>query len=243
VEPIATDLPSAEKSDYAYGVLRSLLTAIPLLGGSITELMSTFLNPPLTRRRDEWFRQLAIAVVELQESGSGITVEGLLQNDRFITAVFSASSIAIRNHRVEKLAALSNAVKSSVVLPAIDEDEQSMFMTYIDVLTPWHLRILNCCHDPNTHFAEMGILEPWMIKERNAWWSKSKSTHDFMMEAFPGTPWHFLNQLVHDLGQRGLIATAGLQDTLPDIGPYTTLAGRRFVAFIRADKSQIGEQQ
>jgi hypothetical protein len=244
MKAVDVDPPSAEKLDYALGVLRSVVTAIPGVGGSITELMSTFLNSPLAKRRDEWFKQLALAIVELQQSGSGLTAQELLNDERFITAVFSASSIAMRNHKAEKLAALANAVKSSVVLPMVDEDEQSMFMRYIDELTSWPIKMLRLFFDPNSHFAEMGLAEPWLFKQSNALWGRSKSSHEFVTKAFPGleTKWHFLNQLVYDLAQRGLIATSGLQDTLPDIGPYTTFAGNRFMAFICADEKKLGEQ-
>ncbi len=236
MQELSFEPPCPDRFDQAYGLIRALLAAIPFVGGSITELLSTFYYPPFSKRRDEWFKLLAIAMVELQQRDPSLTLQALQEDERFVSAVFSATSIALRTHRQEKLAALANAVKSSVMLPCIEEDEQAIFMAYIDVLTPWHFRVLNCFHDPNGHFAAMGIAERWLVEDGNVARSTSKSTNDLMMRAFPtlAGEWQFLNQLVHDLGQRSLVATSGMQALLPDIGPYTTITGRKFISFIRA---------
>jgi len=132
--------------------------------------------------------------------------------------------------------ALRNAVTNTVLLPEIDEDLQAMFLNYVDLLTPWHLRVLTCLHDPDAHFRSIGSQEAWFYQKPGSktLWSKSKSAHELMAAAFPEVigEWQFLSQVIHDLGQRSLVAIAGLYDSLPDVGPYTTMTGQKFMKYI-----------
>ena len=46
--------PEPNGADAALGVSRAALAAIPIVGGSITEVVSMALAPSIARRRDEW---------------------------------------------------------------------------------------------------------------------------------------------------------------------------------------------
>lgn len=232
-----TDLPQPDRVDHAISVLRAAVTAVPLVGSSITELLDGFFSSPISKRREEWLRTLAVAIVELKERDPGLTLESLQQDERFISAVLNATAFALRTHRHEKLAALKNGVKSAVVHRDIDEDVQTMFLSYVDVLTPTHLLVLHCFHDPDKHFRRIGKPIEWFHREPGSpmLWSTSRSTHEFMAAAFPELiydSWQLLSQVIHDLGQRSLIAASGVHSQLPDVGPYTTSTGQRFLRFI-----------
>jgi hypothetical protein len=164
-------------------------------------------------------------------------LEALQSDERFVTAVLNATAIALRTHRQEKLRALRHAVTSSVLQPEIDDDLQAMFLNYLDVLTPWHLRILASFDDPNGHFRQLGLTDQWLFQRDGAetWWSSSKSTFDFVRQAFPElTDNQFMSQLVEDLASRNLIGVDGLFKALPDVGPYTTFTGQKFMKYIGA---------
>jgi hypothetical protein len=229
------ELPEAQAIDRWITIFRALAAGIPLAGGSITELWNGFFCSPLAKRREAWLRGLAKAVVELQKAMPDLSLESLQQNEAFISAVLGASSIAMRNHRKEKLEALRNAAISSVVHPDIDEDLQAMFMRYVDELTPWHLRLLRAFHDPNAHFRKIGSNVEWLVKRGETWWSSSKEVFLFVSGAFPElqSEHQFVGQLVYDLGVRQLIPVQQLfHQKLPDVGPYTTFTGQKFMRFV-----------
>jgi hypothetical protein len=235
VQEFDSELPEAQAIDRWLTIFRASASGIPLAGGSITELWTGFFSSPLAKRRDAWLRRLAIAVIELQRSLPDLSIESLQQNDTFISAVLSASSIAMRNHRKEKLDALRNAAISSVLHPDIDEELQTMFMRYVDELTPWHLRMLGAFHDPNAHFRTIASNVEWLVRKGNAWWSSSNDVFLFVSGAFPElqSEHQFVSQLVYDLGVRQLIPVQQLfHQKLPDVGPYTTFTGRKFMRYV-----------
>ena len=57
-----------------------------------------------------WLNDLARRLEELEETVEGFAVEALVEDDEFITALTTATLIAIRNHEEEKLATLRSAV-------------------------------------------------------------------------------------------------------------------------------------
>ncbi len=230
-----SQLPEAQAIDTWFTIFRASAAGIPLVGGSITELWNGFFCSPLAKRREAWLRGLAIAVVELQKAVPNLSLESLQQNETFISAVLGASSIAMRNHREEKLNALRNAAISSVLHPDIDEDLQAMFMRYVDELTPWHLRILGAFHDPNAHFRTIGSNVEWLVRKGETWWSSSNDVFLFVSGGFPElqSEHRFVGQLVYDLGVRQLIPVQQLfHQKLPDVGPYTTFTGQKFMRFV-----------
>ncbi len=203
--------------------------------GSFSDSFFHFLQLPLSMRNTEWLRHLAEAVVELQEKMDGFSEEALMQNELFISTILNATSIALRTHRQEKLKALRHAVANSILLPEIDEDQQAMFLNYLDVLTPWHLKVMDVFDDPDAHFLKRGS-ERWFDKKNGTLWSRSKNTQIFLALAFPEleSEHQFRSQLLFDLGVRQLISVRQIPQTLPDIGPYTTMTGRKFLEFIGA---------
>lgn len=230
--------PEPAVADKLITALRAAVSLIPVAGGTITELWTGFFSSPLAKRREAWLRELAISVIALQKVIPDLSFEALQQNDNFINAVLSASSVAMRNHQKEKLEALRGAVVSSVLRRDLDEDLQAMFMRYVDELTRWHLRVLSAFHDPNAHFRKIGSDVQWLVEKNGSWWSTSKKVSSFVSGAFPelGAEHQFKTQLIYDLGIRQLICVQQLfHQTLPDIGPYTTFTGDKFVRFISAD--------
>lgn len=102
--------PEPSMVDHADAVARTLLSLVPKVGGPAAKLLDLVIAPPLQRRRVNWFNHLADRLTRLDQAVEGFTVESLTNNEEFITAVSTASQIALRSHNQEKLAALRNAV-------------------------------------------------------------------------------------------------------------------------------------
>lgn len=149
--------PKPTAADVAFGAGRAVLAAIPIVGGSITELVSMVLAPPIARRRDEWLKELGDGLDEVERKVEGFKIENLGQDENFVSAVIEASRSAISTHKSEKREALRNALLNIALHRGPEEDQQQMFLRYIDEFTIWHVRILALFRDPPKHLAAKGV--------------------------------------------------------------------------------------
>jgi hypothetical protein len=220
-------------------------TASIVPGGA--ELLSTIITPPLEKRRDAWIESIAIALKNLEEKVDGFSFENLSQNEMFVTTVMYASQIAIRNHQQEKLEALRNAVLNTALSRTPEEDLQIMFLSFIDTLTSWHLRILKFLDNPLYAAQKKNVVYPD--------WDQDHTMYDIAKIAFESNlnMGSITKALLHlypelnekkefyilvekDLLDRGLIEPMGMSDA--PIHPqyifssHTTAIGKHFLAFI-----------
>jgi len=87
---------------------------------------------------------------KLQElEAKGLKLEGLQQNEQFVTAVMHATQAAMRTHVVAKRAALRNAILNVAIGQAPEEIVQHLLLEFVDSLTEMHLRILKVFHAPS----------------------------------------------------------------------------------------------
>ena len=64
--PDVPELPKKKADDVTYALVKAAVAAVPVVGGSATEIIPMVFGPPLERRRDIWSQQLADAVNEIQ---------------------------------------------------------------------------------------------------------------------------------------------------------------------------------
>jgi hypothetical protein len=192
----AEQYPEPTAADVAQGTARAALAAIPVVGGSITEVMSMVLAPAITRRRDTWLKELADALDQVEQKVDGFKVENLKDDEAFVSAVIDATRTAIGTHKDEKRAALRNALLNIALHRSTDEDQQQIFLRYIDELTVWHLRILQLFQNPPMHLAFKGIKTGYV----------SGGSSQVLENVYPELEGRreFYDQVVADLNSRGL---------------------------------------
>ena len=139
-------IPKRSKDDVAHAIAKAALSAVPVAGGPAVELFQLIVQPPLERRREEWMRQVADKLRELE--ARGLDLDRLQHNDQFISTVMQASQAALRTHKAEKLAALRNAVINVAKGQAPEETVQHLLLSFVDQLSEMHLRILKVFHAP-----------------------------------------------------------------------------------------------
>lgn len=105
--------PTNTKAEAALEGAKVLVAGVPVVGGSVAELLELLLGPAVTRRRDEWLRRLADVLNDLTDRLEGFDPRSLSQNEPFVTAVVQATIIAIKTHDQEKLRSLGNALVNS----------------------------------------------------------------------------------------------------------------------------------
>ena len=99
-------VPEPSAGDRVHSVARVAIAQLPILGGPASELFANVVTPPLERRRVDWMNDVADRLDRLEQTVDGFSVASLTEDDDFVTAITTASQIAIRNHREEKLGAL-----------------------------------------------------------------------------------------------------------------------------------------
>jgi hypothetical protein len=134
--------------DVAHTIARVGLSMIPVVGGAGKEIFAAIVTPPLVKRRDEWIESIAEGLKKQEEKIKGFELDNLSKNEAFITTVTYATMIAIRNHEKEKIAALRNAVLNAALPSAPEGDLQPLYLSIVDFLTPWHMKILKFLDNP-----------------------------------------------------------------------------------------------
>lgn len=221
-----TDIPKPTGGDVAHLVARAVIGSVPVFGAAGLELFNAVIEPPVSRRRDEWLSALAEQVARLEKMVDEFKVENLKDDEVFVTAVLHATAAALRTHQQEKLDALRNAVLNVALHTSPDEDMQLMFLGFIDKFTPWHIRVL-------MHFHENP--PDWMLGNDPA----------YLAKAFPGLLQQtdddlsgrveFFMQIVHDLESSGLLDTQSPPRATSGRGNPTgksTELGAQFLQFI-----------
>lgn len=171
--------PLPGKGDTVYAVVKSVVSAIPVLGGVAAEILGRCIASPLSRRQQIWMESVAQELVELQAPRPGFLLEDLQDNERFVSATLQATQAALKTHSEEKRRALRNALLNVVLSTSGDESEQEMFLYLVDRLTPFHLQVF-------------GFVA---------------GTHSGKLEEFPHlTNWELAHQAATELESLGLIA-------------------------------------
>lgn len=220
--------PKQSGSDAVYALVRAAASAVPLVGGPAVELFGAIVAPPMERRRQRWFQQIADAIAELQATVANLTPEKLSQNDIFVTSLLHSTQIASRTHEEEKLEALRNALVNCGIPEAIESALQQIFLNHIDQLTTWHIRILRFFDDPPGRSRDrmrdvipVQMMSPAQALERG-------------LPELAGRQ-DFYRQILEDLQQRSLLIrfeVTGMSTGDGALSPRTTTVGKQFLTFI-----------
>jgi hypothetical protein len=219
--------PEPDGADIVQGGARTLLAAIPLIGGSITEALSMVLAPAVVRRRDEWFRELADALDRLEQKVEGFKVEEIANNEPFISAVIQATRAATATHRPEKRAMLRNALLNSALGRGPAEELQEFFFASLDALSLNHIRILKFYWKGIAELSEAGKWNPVSLTYALTNYAGA------IGELYPDLRGQedYLLCLMTDLKSRGFSTISRPADSFPQ-GPAITNAGIQFLRFI-----------
>lgn len=214
--------PEPAGADLAHGLARAGLAAIPVVGGTITEMESLVLTPALQRRRDDWFKELAEVVDRLQAQIDGLRPEDLAKNEAFVSVLIQATRVAVANHQQEKRQMLRNALINIGVGKGPDEDLQHIYLQLIDEFTPSHVKILRFLWD--------GVSRVAATDDRLLHQSKTyQEILDILEPEFRGKD-ALVQQVLTDLGRRGLSTLQAANLVFPQ--QVITNQGIAFLQFV-----------
>lgn len=132
-----------------------ILSAVPVVGSPLQVAFNELAGRRLADRRTAWLNDLAETVNSLEDQIGDFAK--LTSEDAFMDALTTASQIADRTSRAEKLDVLRNAVVNSVMPHARDIDAQQLFFDMIERFTVTHVRMLRLFSDPPAWFECYGL--------------------------------------------------------------------------------------
>jgi len=136
--------PKFNTGDATHAVTRAGLGVIPFAGTAAIELLNVIVTPPLEKRRNQWMEEIGKGLATLEER-MGVVLESLQANDGFIDTAIEATRIAIKTINREKRETLKSAILNSALPNPPEETLQHLFLSLIDTLSVWHLRVLELC--------------------------------------------------------------------------------------------------
>jgi uncharacterized protein YlxP (DUF503 family) len=225
--------PDDPKAEIAVAAARGLVSAIPFAGGLISEIGNLYLNP-LERRKQQWTKDVSDALNQIKEEFN-LLPEQLQESESFISALYQATEIAMRNHQIQKRAALRNALVSSAASTE-EYDLETRMLRYVGELSLTHISVLNML---NLHADQFALHE-----KLDQVYEKCCEFQQKEMDAV------VFRSILQDLETRFLITLGDVEDfdefksrqqsmVTEDsrVKPLSvTRLGKSFLAYIRADQ-------
>ncbi len=218
------------------------LSTVPIVGSAASELFSAIIAPPISKRREKWIEMIAQGLKELEKQIQGFKLENLSENEAFVTMLLNATQSALLTHQREKLEALRNVVLNSAIPSQHEEAIHSIFLHFVDSLTPWHLKILSIFGDP-PEFEEFEKLSHELKRLFYAYphFHLSSVPNDITgaFDEFNGRE-DLINRMIQDLASRDLLDLAAM-DTSHHMATQAGIPsaritdfGKQFLDFIRS---------
>jgi hypothetical protein len=228
------DFPEKDKRDVGIRTARAttdaLLSLVPgggFLSQGVQEVFDAAIGLPLEKRREEWFRSLAIHIDDLRQRVNDLDPARLGEDPEFVSIVAEASQIAMKTHHEEKREALRNVVMNAAVGFKLDDILRGSFMRYVDAFSVLHLKVLKLLADPQS--------SPEMVAKASG--MMMGSVDPVLKAALPELDQQpdLLDRILADLGREGLVQGGGLKTTMTGeslLAKRSTPFGDAFLKFI-----------
>ena len=231
--PTIPDIPKADGSDLAYKVGLAFLSLFPL---PITPVVEMMIRSPMSKRDENWRREMTVVVKCLGERLSEVEFSALKQDEEFATTLLRATRAAMSTHRKEKHEMLRNAVLHSALPNAPVDDERTVFLNLLEEFSVAHIHVLKSFLLP----VDPDKIPPFSLSSGD--WMNSLGTshfYDLVRKTNPDTSldFHLFLLILSVLHNRSLISNV-LSDPHRAARicerPEVTAIGHRFLDFIES---------
>jgi hypothetical protein len=215
-------------AEVAYRVAKGTISAVPIVGGLLSELLPIVIAEPLQKRRDRFVLELSRRLEALEDRIEGYSIQQWLENDTFLSILLRAFPIALRNHQKFKIDALVNAVTNSTIHNDTDESKKFIFLSLVDTLSEWHIKLLSFFVSPK-HYCDP-------IGEEYPSFALRDMLPNLVEKVFPDLTGEigFYSYIISDLYYKGLTSTNSLAADIQkgDLTIHPTSLGVEFIQFI-----------
>jgi len=220
--------PQPTEADMIQGGAHAALAAIPVIGGTVSEVLSMVLAPSVSRRRDEWFRELADGLDELEAKVVGFKVESLIGNEVFVSGVIQATRAAAGTHQQEKREYLRNILLKIAIGKGPSEELQHVFISAIDAFTASHVKVLDVLWNAARDLTQQGLWSASSPHGINDYGKAIKTLHPELANQDS-----LLRYIMADLHNWGLTNLSKPEDVFPQGGSHAiTNMGVEFLTFV-----------
>lgn len=143
------EIPNETTADYLHRAIKAVLWTVPIAGPSLGELFDATVASPLSRARDEFLKSLFLQIQELR-----IDLEMLRTNESFAPTVLAATTLALQQRHESVRSALRNATINTALNVDIPAEHQTMFLYWLDGMTPTQMTLLRFLQDPKPYFDD-----------------------------------------------------------------------------------------
>ncbi len=214
---------SSRSAEHILNVLKAGLATTPFCGG-IASLISDYIPSGKQRRLEEFAKQIANDLTELQDRVD----EAQILSDQFAFLFEKCFRGVAENYQFEKLDAFRGILLNAALGTDLSEEEEEYFLNLVNTLSVLHIRILRFMTDPPT-YLKVNDIPPESIQG---------GFSDFFPVAIPGIDLEVIKSAFDDLYQYGLIntdkhifATMTSAQGLSLLGNRVTEMGRKFIEF------------
>ena len=213
------------KGDRLHSAAKAALGAVPVAGATLQEVFASTWLPPLEKRRNAWMQSITERMLRL-ETENRLKFEDLQQDEAFVTLMLNAGAAAVRTHEDEKLNALRNAVLNAACAEQPDRNVELQFVSLVDQLSGWHLRLLLLLADPTRGMDEGHPLRTAVLRS-------VIPVVEVQVPELRGKP-HLIDQLLDDLFNKGLtvVRAAVVAPGYPALGKRTSSLGDAFLQYV-----------
>lgn len=211
-------------------VAEAAASAIPIVGGPLAVVVAKLFGYSYEKRLVAWREQVMEQIRRLHQE-RGIAVEDLANNNDFLDALATATWIAETNCSADKRRYLANALFNVGAGTAVGADKQSIYLRYIEELTPSHMTMLIFLNDPPAFLARRCIPWPNFITG-----GLGSIVERALPDLYADKP--LLETVTADLQRYGLTQNPGLNTIMTSEGLKAgrgTQKGNEFIAFITSD--------
>lgn len=226
----STSLPSKQTisgADILTAVVKGSASAIPVVGGVISEIFGLILEQPLRERQQQWINRIAEDIRVLQERDKKVGIQKLSENAEFVSILLTASRQATLTHQEEKLEALANLVSNAAIGMMPEYNESSVFLNLLSRFTSIHLAVLSIFSNPR-------INPKLKTKFENSSTGSLSHVLEYALPELQGRR-AIYDQIWRDLSDAGLVESTNLHMGISGNGmmqSQTTELGRNFLKFI-----------
>lgn len=219
------DPPSKTTGDFIHAAINASAGAVPIAGSFLSEIFLNVIVPPYEKRKEEWMKDVANRIEEIDMKVNSFKPENLKDNDNFLDAMISATKAAIATSSIDKRAQLLNALQNVALTKNNDKITNMIFLNFIDKFTDAHMCICRIMEIPNDFRLPRGQFD-------------TKETYrELINKKLPEIDNDIINIIVKELHDSGLITIdASRLDSHPPFmeegTPQLSELGKQFLQFI-----------
>lgn len=195
------------------------VSAIPLVGGSLSVLLDKYLPNYIQRKKDQFLEEVGVEIERLKAKNLAVDIE----SEEFMTTLIKCTKLVLDESKAEKIEAYKNIILNSSLAKHSNFDEKTLFLSWLEKFTIDQIRIIKAVLD-----GQEGVV---YVGEKSMW--------KFVSKIFPELPSDYMMVITQELVSNAIFFSGSDGDYRKAEMPkqekqlyFITPIGERFIKFI-----------